>query len=176
MWWNRIRDRLTGGYQPWGRLLDIVERQRVQLSFQYLPRVPKVDGANLDLPWLSQELWCFLGPRPGEQPYARRVQLAGGEERNGLELWRRLHMTNGGGAEQVALAGLRRLHRFAPCPSKEKLGHYLGTGNFSVTNTATTSPTSPYGPCSSQSCQRMCRRRFEIANITVTRRKKFWTT
>ena len=129
LWWNRIRDHLTGGYQPWGRLLDIVERQREQLTFRYLSSIPTVDGAVLDLRWLSQELWCFLGPRLSESPYSRRVQLAGGEERNGLELWRRLHQDNEGGAEQVALAGLRRLHRFTPCPPKINWPTTLAIGN-----------------------------------------------
>ena len=31
-----------------------------------------------------------------------------------------------GGAEQVALAGLRRFHAFPACPSKERLGTYIG--------------------------------------------------
>ena len=52
--------------------------------------------------------------------------MAGGEERNGLELWRKLHETNEGGAEQCAIAGLGRLHRLEKCPSLETLGFYLG--------------------------------------------------
>ena len=125
-WWNRLRDHLTGNHQPWGRLLDLVERARVKLSFQHLSSINRVDEGWIDLPWVAKELWCFLGPRLAEGPYSRRTQLAGGEDRNGIELWRKLYMENEGGAEQVALAGLRRLHRFPTCPSQDKLGFYLG--------------------------------------------------
>ena len=126
MLWNRVRDHLIAGHQPWGKLLDLVERQRVQLTFQYLASIPRVDQARLDLVWLSKELWCFLGPRLAEGPYSQRVQMSGGEDRNGLELWRKLYLNNEGGAEQVALAGLKRFHRFPACPSKEKLGYWFG--------------------------------------------------
>ena len=74
--------------------------------------IPHTDGAALDLVWLSKELWSFLGPKLGEDPYKNRVQTARGEDRNGLELWRNLFEANQGGAEQVALAGLRRFHKF----------------------------------------------------------------
>ena len=67
-----------------------------------------------------------MGPRLGDTTYNLRVQKAGGEDRNGLELWRKLFLENEGGAEQVALAGLRRFHKFLKCPSAEKLGHWLG--------------------------------------------------
>ena len=43
---------------------------------------------------------------------AQAVALAGGEDVNGLELLRRLLIDYEGGAEQVALAGLRRFHAF----------------------------------------------------------------
>ena len=112
MWWSRVRDHITAGYQPWGRLLDLVERQRVPLTFNYLAIYPRIDGVHLDLGWLSKELWSFLSPRLGDSVYSSRIQKAGGEDRNGLELWRRLYMDTEGGAEQVALSGLRRLHRF----------------------------------------------------------------
>ena len=97
-WWNKIRDHLISCHQPWGRFLDLVERQRVPLTFDYLSRIPHVDGAHLDLKWLAKELWSFLGPRLGQGPYDCRVQTAGGEDRNGLECWRRLFSQNTGGA------------------------------------------------------------------------------
>ena len=52
MWWNRIKDHIMTSYQPWGRLLELVERQRVPLTFNFLKTYPRVDGADLDLVWL----------------------------------------------------------------------------------------------------------------------------
>ena len=49
--------------------------------------------------------------------YTRRVQLAGGEAQTGLERWGKLLNEFEGGAEQVALAGLRRFHGLQRCPS-----------------------------------------------------------
>lgn len=77
-WWNRLRDHISSCYQPWLRLLDLVERSRVPLTFKCLSTYNTVDGANLDLVWLSKELWSFLGPRLGEAVYNSRVQKAGG--------------------------------------------------------------------------------------------------
>ena len=62
----------------------------------------------------------------GDHVYSRRVQMVNGETCNGLELWRRLYVENEGGAEQVVMAGLRRLHNFPQCPDRSKLGAWLG--------------------------------------------------
>ena len=96
------------------------------MTVHLLSQCPGVDGVRLDLVWISRHLWTFLGPRLGDDVYGRRVQMAGGEENNGLELWRKMFMDNEGGAEQVALAELRRFHSFPVCPSKDKIGLYLG--------------------------------------------------
>ena len=100
------------------------------MTLQWLTNCSGVDDVALDLPWISRRLWTFLGPRLGDDVYMRRVQLAGGEENNGIELWRKIFMTYEGGAEQVALGGLRRFHRFPPCPPKDELGHYLGEWSY----------------------------------------------
>ena len=51
---------------------------------------------------------------------------SGVNTKNGLELWKELSEENEGGAEQIALGGLRRVHKFPQCPHKQLLGHYLG--------------------------------------------------
>ena len=56
-----------------------------------------------------------------EHLYSARIALAGGQEFNDLEPWRKLFVQFGGGAEQVQLAGIRSLHDFPACPSQEKL-------------------------------------------------------
>ena len=66
LWWNRIRDHICAGHQPYGRLLELVEKSRKALSFQRLRDIPDVDGVHLDLVTISKHLWCFLGPRLGQ--------------------------------------------------------------------------------------------------------------
>ena len=58
--------------------------------------------------------------------HERRLQLTGGEDNNGLELWRSIFQENEGGAEHVVMAGIRRFQRFPKCPGKARLQSYLG--------------------------------------------------
>ena len=62
LWWSRIRDHLCASHQSWGRLLDLAEKHRIPMTFQYLQGVETVDDFWLDLPHLSRDLWAFLGP------------------------------------------------------------------------------------------------------------------
>ena len=60
--------------------------------------------------WLSAKLFTFLGDSSSEKLYEKRKSLAGGEEDNGLEIWRKLnsdHVAGGGGAACIALNGRR---------------------------------------------------------------------
>ena len=67
------------------------------------------DQADLDLVNISQMLWAFLGSHAlKDSVHERRLQLTGGEDHNGLELWRSPYQENEGGAEQVVTGGLRR--------------------------------------------------------------------
>ena len=125
-WRSRVTDHLMASNQSWGRVLELVERQRAPLSKERLAGIGGVDDAPMDLNKISAQLWSFLGQYClGNKVYDRRLQLTNGEDFNGLELWRRLFLENQGGAEHVMLAGIRRLHRFPRCPSKAKLGGYL---------------------------------------------------
>ena len=71
-----------------------------------------------------------MGPHLGEQPYTNRIQKAGGEERNGLELWRKLLEEHESGADQHALSSLCRFHRYPQCPTKQHLGHDVAECTF----------------------------------------------
>lgn len=52
-WRDRIRDRLIGGHHTWGRLLDLIEKERVQLKCYHLIATSKADGVNLDMVQLA---------------------------------------------------------------------------------------------------------------------------
>ena len=73
--------------------------------------------------------------------------MAGGEDRNGIEVLKKLYRENEGGAEQVALAGLRRFHQFPACPLRGMVVIIWATGNTSRINMGTTCPTSRCGQC-----------------------------
>ena len=106
-------------------MFELTEQQRTPLTRDSLANIPR------DLNRLSSSLWSFLGQHClADVVYDRRLQLTNGEDCNGIELWRKLFRENEGGAEQVTLSGLKRLHRFPECPSKELLGHYLGEWRY----------------------------------------------
>ena len=126
-WASRVKDHLMSNNLSWGRLLEVVEKQRAPLTKVRLMSITGVDNASLNLVKISQLLWAFLGNHCFRNSvYERRLQLTSGEDHNGLELWRALFQENQGGAEQVMMGSLRRFLRFPKCPSKNKLQTWLG--------------------------------------------------
>ena len=89
-----------------GRVLEVVERDRMPLTRPRLAMMKGIDLADLDMVKISQVLWAFLGGHAlHNKVYERRLQLTGGEDGNGLELWRALYHENQGGAEHVIMGG-----------------------------------------------------------------------
>ena len=75
---------------------------------------------------LSHVLWMFLGAHFTDEFHPRREALAGGQEGNGLELWRQLYWTYEGGAMACRVQGVRHFHTFPQCKKIEDLGVHLG--------------------------------------------------
>ena len=90
-WASRVKDHLMSNNLSWGRLLEVVEKQKTPLTRTRLSTCVGIDQAALDLVKISQLLWSFLGNHCFQNSfYERRLQLTGGEDHNGLELWRAL--------------------------------------------------------------------------------------
>ena len=106
-------------------MLVETDKGRAPSTFAWRQGCGRCGGVELVLPHPSRELWSAWN-HAWENRFTSRVQIAGGEDRNGIELWRRLSMVNVGGAEQVAVAGLRGLYKFAKCPAKDKLNTWQG--------------------------------------------------
>ena len=121
-----MRDHLISSSCSWSRLLELVEQERRPFSQEKQKIIKTVDGVHVDLSFISNQLWAFVGNHLSPNVYSNRLSMVGGEEYNGLELWRKLYLDNEGGAEQVVLSGIRRFHGFPKCPSKAKIGAYLG--------------------------------------------------
>ena len=58
--------------------------------------------------------------------YPGREALAGGEEGNGLELWRNLFWEHEGGDTAVQIHGIRSFHAFPKCSNIKDLNIHLG--------------------------------------------------
>ena len=79
-----------------------------------------------DLCGLPQALWTLLGTLMGDEIHPRREALAGGEEGNGLELWRVLYLENEGGAMACHTQGVRGFHTFPKCSNLQDLNVHIG--------------------------------------------------
>ena len=89
-----------------------------------------VEGCDCDLEYAASQLWGLLGDHMTDHLYDRRIQMASGEDQNGIELWRRFFRDHEGGAEQVKTAGISNLHSFPRCKSVEYITNWLGEWNF----------------------------------------------
>lgn len=128
-WYDSIRDHLISSNEGWGRLLDLVEHERPPRSMQRLRDMQTVDGCPMDMIFNATQLWSFMGNHClHDAVFSRRLQLVKGESSNGLELWRKVFMENKGGAEHVVMAGLRRLHNFHACPTRQSSGMTSANG------------------------------------------------
>ena len=84
-WASRVKDHLMSTDLNWGRLLEVVETQPQPHTNARLARMTGLDDAPLDLHKITQILWAFLGSHVLKTSVdERRLQLAGGEDNNGL--------------------------------------------------------------------------------------------
>ena len=109
LWRDRFVDHFCRSTQKWRQLLEFVQVGTTPISKSWLQST-NVSGVNA---WdLSTMLEAFLVDYFPKGMYNRRVQLAGGQMGNGLEMWRLLFVEYQGGSEAVQFGGIRRLQEF----------------------------------------------------------------
>ena len=102
-----------GKQTAWLRILDLIEMGKEPFTTDRVAELDQVDGKPVDLTWISQHLWALIVGNSSAGVQSQATALAGGEEYNGLELWRRLYINHEGGAEQVVLAGITNFTPFS---------------------------------------------------------------
>ena len=111
-WATRVKDFCQTVDPSWRRVLDRVQGINKQLNRALLSISPLDCLTAADMCEISQLLWMFLGSVLGDTVHQRREALAGGEEGNGLELWRVLYLEHEGGATTCQAHGIRDFHNF----------------------------------------------------------------
>ena len=119
-WRDRIVDHCCITNRRWRAVLDYVALQpntvsigEMQKEAMTIDGYPLTEVANIFFDWLSA--WI------PKRLYLKRVQLAGNEFGNGLELWRKLRVKYEGSSDICDVAGVDLLHTFPKCKSsKEK--------------------------------------------------------
>ena len=128
IWANRIKDHFKKKYSDWEYLFDEVEAQKVPISKDRLvSSYLNADGYSfdIDVAYCSNSLWTFIGEHVVDTMYNNRSVLAGGSN-NGLELWRARFVKHKGGADQVQLGGVNKLHNVPQCDRVDALQFCVG--------------------------------------------------
>ena len=131
-WHDNMRGHLMGANQGYGRLIWDLEHEQLPLPSNRLAAHPYMPGLPCQLLWVTRQLWTVIS-RHVAKTYRKSLRgLVNGEEMNGLELWRLMHLRFESGAEEVELADLGALHMIPKCPSGNELAQYLGDWNMLV--------------------------------------------
>ena len=86
IWWSRMRDHLISNNPSRARVVEVVEQQRRPYTLERQKATLGIDGVWLHLPFISTQLWAFIGNHLTSTVHARRRAYVGGEDYNGLEL------------------------------------------------------------------------------------------
>ena len=108
-------------HHGWKRVLTWALKIKDSIKLDFLRCCTELGIPGSDWEWLAQELWTFLGDVISKQLYTRRRVLAGGEEDNGLELWRRFFLDDEGTSAVISLRGRRSFFLFPKCDSIKNL-------------------------------------------------------
>ena len=127
-WRELMRDHLLGANQGYGRIIWELENCKEPVTMNVLHANPTLPGMNLDLVWITRQLWTCMSRNVTRTFRESLKRLASGEELDGLELRRALSRDNEGGSVEVEIADLGAFHTCPPCPSSDQVMAYLGSG------------------------------------------------
>ena len=130
-WADRIKDHCKEVNPSYAYIFEIIEKEKLPIPMSNLKMHTLRNGVSVDLNWVANHLWSFIGRNVTDAVHSRRLTLTQNEEDNGIELWRALFVENEGGAEQVQLGGMTTLHAFPPCPGVSDLQHWVGQWQIS---------------------------------------------
>ena len=121
-WKDRIIDHIAILNDRWRVVLNYVEKCPKVFSFQEMG-TQTMD--NYHLHELAKILFNWISAWLPKRLYNKRLQLAGNEFGNGLELWRRLRLRFEGTGEICEVAGVDGLHTFPKCKLTKDVEEHL---------------------------------------------------
>ena len=128
-WASRVKDHFKEANKYWALVFAEIERQQsvIPLSAQVMSFLqgPGGERVQVDVAWVSNVLWTFIGRNIIDTMYSNRSAIASGPD-NGIELWRAYYVKHEGGADQVELGGIDSFHSFPQCTKVEDLGFWMG--------------------------------------------------
>ena len=82
---------------------------------------------------IAIELESFTAKFLSTEILENHLQLCGGEEQNGFELWRNLHLQYAGTSQVVEVGGLQKFMKFPKCNDESKLVQHLANWEDQLT-------------------------------------------
>ena len=124
-WRLRIRYHFIATNMFYANIFDMIEGSHNPIPFQYLatasiPLLPHVNWV-----WLSNQIYGFVGKCMNDTMLGRMLTLAGGEEFDGFELWRALHVEFRGGSVEMTCNERGFFLDFPTCDKIEDLQNHI---------------------------------------------------
>ena len=125
-WADRVRDHAQSVNPGRRKVLDCTQIKHFPITWSVVQDTVIDSLGWSELVVLANDMYTFIGHVMTEACYPRRQTLAGGEEGNGFELWRKLFLVHEGGSTMVHLAGIRGFHNFHQCKDVAHLNAHVG--------------------------------------------------
>ena len=84
---DMVEDHLVACNPLWQGLIAAIEAERTQIILDKISKSQMIPKVNLV--YVTNELYAFMGRVIGPSAHKKRLRLAGGEKCNGFEMWRR---------------------------------------------------------------------------------------
>ena len=122
-WKKRMVDHFADSTQKYRALIDQIGKAKLPITGDAL-KATQVDGFNA---WeIAMELESFTMKWVSKDIYDNRSSLCGGEDSNGFELWRNLHVQYSGmDSMAVQVGGFKNFLKYPQCPSEAGLMNHF---------------------------------------------------
>ena len=124
-WRLRVRYHFIATNMFYQNIFDLIEANPEPLTFRQLSQSHIQLLPNVNWVWLSNHLYGFIGKVFNDTMLGRMQTLAGGEEFNGFELWRAMHVEFRGGSAEMSCNERGFFIDFPKCEKHEDLQNHI---------------------------------------------------
>ena len=124
-WRLRLRYHFIATNMFYQNIFDMIENSREPITFQMLSTASVPLLPNVNWIWLSNHIYGFVGKCLNDTMLGRMSTMAGGEEFNGFELWRAMHVEFRGGSVEMTCNERGFFIDFPKCAKDEDLQNHI---------------------------------------------------
>ena len=124
-WRLRIRNHFIASNMFYQNIFDLIESNREPITFQALSQTKLEILPNANWIWLANHIFGFVAKCVNDAMLGRLTTMAGGEEFNGFEVWRALHVEHRGGSVEMTCNERGFFIDFPRCDKVEDLQNHI---------------------------------------------------